>query len=133
MKFSTKTTYGLRSIVFLASAEEGKNISLSSISNQEGISLKYLERIFSCLKKAGLVNSEKGVSGGYVLAKSSSDITVFDVIESLEGDMGLFHCIGANGKVTCSSKCNCAANGVLKKVEFSVNKALINMTIKDLL
>lgn len=133
MKFSTKTTYGLRSIIKIAINKGKSSVSLASISREEGISLKYLERIFSLLKKAGIVDSEKGVSGGYFLADKAENISVHDIVSALEGDMNLFHCIGEDGKMVCSKKCDCSANWVLDKVQNSINSSLKKMSLKDLL
>ncbi len=133
MKFSTRTTYGLRAIIRLAEAFGGNSVSLASISREEDISLKYLERIFSSLKKAEIIKSEKGVTGGYSLIQDPSEVTILRVVKALEGDMNLFHCMGDGEKIICSSKCGCTATRVLKTVQDAINKSLNSMTLKDLL
>ena len=60
-------------------------VQLSSIAERNKISVKYLEQIFSGLRRAGLVKSIKGPQGGYLLAKSPESITVADVIYALDG------------------------------------------------
>ena len=80
MIFSTRSTYGLRAIINLAKQQKFGNVSLSVIAKQENISLKYLEKLFASLKKAGLVKSVKGATGGYLLAKDSKKITVYVVL-----------------------------------------------------
>lgn len=124
MKFSTKTTYGLRAMIMLAGNYKKKLVSLPLIAECEGISVKYLERIFSELKKNGLVESEKGVKGGYSLAKKPSLISVFDIVKAMEGKMTPFHCLDEDGKIYCSSKCNCGATSVLIKVQNAINSNL---------
>jgi len=108
------------------------NISLPEIAREENISLKYLERLFSKLKKSGLVISEKGMSGGYKLAKNSKDINVFEIITALEGALSPFHCVDEKGKIKCSSKCSCGATSVLLKVQQAVNSTLKKTKLSDL-
>lgn len=132
MKFSTKTTYGLRAMINLAKVADDKSVSLATIAKNENISQKYLERLFSDLKKAKLVEAEKGASGGYKLAKKASLITVYDIVSTLEGEISPFHCLGANGKIKCSSKCNCGATLVLVKVQKAIVETLKGIKLEDL-
>ncbi|MCK5415977.1 Rrf2 family transcriptional regulator [Candidatus Parcubacteria bacterium] len=133
MKFSTRTTYGLRALIKLSEKFGKNNVSLASISRDEHISLKYLEQIFSSLKKANLVKSEKGATGGYSLVKKPEEITIFEIIEILEKDMNLFRCIDQHGKVNCNFKCNCGATKVLINVQRAINDTLKGMSLKDLI
>ena len=78
MKFSTRTTYGLRAMIYLARRYEStESISLAQIAKDENLSLAYLERLFALLKKAGIVLAEKGKSGGYLLSKDPKQIDIF--------------------------------------------------------
>ncbi|MFH0840714.1 MAG: Rrf2 family transcriptional regulator [bacterium] len=131
MRFSTRSTYGLRAMINLA--EKASNISLSQISKEEHISRKYLEIIFAQLKKAKLIKSIKGATGGYSLAKPAKDISVFEIIKALERNMNVFHCVGSKGKVYCSQACDCRVNLVLAKVQNSVNKTLLDIKLSELI
>jgi len=132
MKFSTKSSYGLRAIIHLAK-NYGKNpLSLAKISRIERISLAYLERLFSQLKKANLVVSSKGITGGYQLAKSPAKITVFEIIQALEGQISVFRCVGTNSKIFCGIK-TCPSVKVYQKVQKALVKSLKSMTLKDLI
>lgn len=133
MKFSTKTTYGLRAIICLAQNSSQDSISLSLIAKEENISLKYLERLFSLLKRASLIQSEKGASGGYKLAKKYDEISVYEIIEALEGKIAPFHCLEENSKIYCSSKCNCQANIALGKIQGSIDQTLKKIKLSQLL
>lgn len=125
MKFSTKAEYGLRAIVHLDKAGK-KPVSLASIAKIEKLSLPYLERIFSELKKAGLIISFIGTNGGYVLSKSSVKIKVSEVIEALEGPLFNFKCAG------CSMK-GCAVNPVWQKLYAQIYKTLNSITLNSLI
>lgn len=132
MKFSTKTTYGLRAMILLAQ-EKKSSVSLSLIAERESISLKYLERIFSQLKREKLIKSEKGSAGGYYLAREAKNITIYDIVKALEGDISPFYCVEKSEKVYCGKKCNCAVMGVLKKVQDSLINTLRDIKLTDLL
>ncbi len=132
MKFSTRTTYGLRAMINLAQTHGQGSTALSKIAKDEKISQGYLERLFKNLKNAELVKSIKGASGGYELAKDPSRIMVFDIVKTLEGKMSPFHCLDDSGKIYCDKKCNCGATLVLAKVQAAVNRTLRSMTLKDL-
>jgi len=132
MKFSTRSSYGLRAIIHLARNHAKGPYSLKKIAQAEHISQAYLERLFSRLKKAGLVLSSKGVAGGYQLAHNPSKISVFSVIEALEGDISVFHCLGAQGQISCGIKA-CPSAKVYQKVQKALVSSLKSMTLKDLI
>ena len=133
MKFSTRTTYGLRAMIKLAESYGQGSVSLAKIAKQESISSKYLERLFAKLKQFKLVVSEKGATGGYILSAAPDKINIFNIVKSLEGDMSPFHCLSENGKIVCSAKCKCGATNVLLKVQEAVNKTLRGMKLSDLI
>ena len=85
MNLSKKSRYGITALIDLAVYARNQCVQLSSIAERNNISVKYLEQIFSSLRKAGLVRSVKGPQGGYLLAKSPESITVADVIYALDG------------------------------------------------
>ncbi|MBU0722266.1 Rrf2 family transcriptional regulator [Patescibacteria group bacterium] len=133
MKFSTRATYGLRAIINLAKHFNESNLALSVIAMEEAISLKYLETLFANLKKAGLVKSIKGAGGGYKLAKPARQITVYEIINALEGKMSLFHCLDKLGKVYCKKNCTCSATMALVKIQELIMKTLKNLRLSKLL
>ncbi len=133
MIFSTRSTYGLRAVINLSKQEKFGSVSLAVIARQENISLKYLERLFASLKKAGLVKAVKGASGGYLLAKSSKQINIYDIIKALEGKLNAFHCTGEKEKIYCGNKCKCEVTSVLSKVEQAINSTLKGIKLNQLL
>lgn len=133
MKFSTRSTYGLKAMIHLAQNWQKGSIPLSAIAKNENISLGYLERIFAVLKKAKLVKSEKGASGGYVLSRRPDDINVYSIINALEGETSSFHCVEKGDKVYCSEKCECSVEPALFKVAQAISAALKNIKLKDLI
>ena len=85
MNLSKKSRYGITALIDLAVYARNQCVQLSSIAERNKRSVKYLEQIFSGLRRAGLVKSIKGPQGGYLLAKSPESITVADVIYALDG------------------------------------------------
>lgn len=84
MKFSTRTLYGLKAILVLASRYGEGSLSVATIAKKEGISVAYLEQILNSLKKKGWVKSVRGPQGGYVLAEKPSSITLFALFDALD-------------------------------------------------
>jgi len=132
MKFSTRSSYGLRAISHLARNYQKEPISLAKIAQAEKISQAYLERLFARLKKANLVTSSKGMAGGYQLTKKPSQIAVLDVLGALEGNISVFRCLNNSGKIVCSLKA-CPSAKVYQKVQKAINQSLKSMTLKDLI
>ncbi len=84
MKLSTKGVYGLRALINLASAETPP-VLLKDIASEEKISEKYLEAIFSSLRKNDIITATRGKNGGYALALPAENITLNKIIDALEG------------------------------------------------
>ena len=123
MKISTKTTYGLQAMVYLA--KHGKQpVALKEISQKERIPFAYLEKIFSILEKNNLVKSKKGPNGGYMLAKKN--ITLSDIIAPLEGD--IMKCISKG----CAMQCKCQTYNVGIKIQEAVYQTLKKIKLHDL-
>ncbi len=83
--FSAKAHYGLKAIIYLAKNAGKGPIQAKEIAVTQNVPVRYLELLLSQLKKARLINSNRGKLGGYFLAKPASSITVFDVVSALEG------------------------------------------------
>lgn len=134
MKFSTKSQYGLRAMVYLARFKD-KTSSLRVISEAEGIPFDYLEKIISNLEKAGFLRSKRGVSGGYFLALPAKEIRVGEIIKTLEGTMAPVKCLVKDKKkrYRCPKERKCKTRKVWKKVQDSLNSALDSMTLADLI
>jgi Rrf2 family protein len=89
MKLSTKGRYGLRALLELAIQAGNGHQPLNLVAERQGMSVSYLEHLFSLMKKAGLVRSVKGAQGGYMLARPADRMRVGDVLRALEGELTL--------------------------------------------
>ena len=139
MKISKRAQYGLRAMVFLAKSYNGpkgapKVASTKTISENEGVSFDFLEKIIRQLAEAKLVNGKKGVQGGYSLSRSPKKINANDVVSVLEGRG---NSPGYSKKVVdcslCARKSKCLTKNVWQKVETSLNKTLKSITLADLI
>ncbi|NLL30278.1 MAG: Rrf2 family transcriptional regulator [Clostridiales bacterium] len=86
MKISTKGRYGLRALMDMAMNAEKESITIKTISERQNISERYLEQIFSLLRKGGIIVGRKGAQGGYNLVKKQSEITIGEILKALEGE-----------------------------------------------
>jgi Rrf2 family iron-sulfur cluster assembly transcriptional regulator len=132
MRLSTRTTYGLKALIFIAKHSK-KAVSLSEISEHEGISIKYLEAIFSRLKKAKIVTAGRGASGGYSLNSKTSAISLNQIFEALEGKKTLASCNSNHKTKQCSNACKCAVSHVTDKINQAIEDTLEKITLKDLI
>ncbi|WP_455487260.1 RrF2 family transcriptional regulator, partial [Clostridium sp.] len=86
MKISTKGRYGIKALIDLVMNSENESVTLKTISKRQNISERYLEQIFSALRKSGIIIGRKGAQGGYTLAKDPKEITISEILRVLEGE-----------------------------------------------
>lgn len=142
MKLSTRAIYGLRALIDLGLHSENDTVSLQSIANRQGISIGYLEQLMAMLKKAGMVTSSRGASGGYRLGCPPDKITAGDVLRVLEGGLEAVKCQGESGAGACSNVSEegvcqsaelCVAKFVWKRINDSITDAVDNLTLEELI
>ena len=131
MKLSTRGRYGLHAMYALACGYGGAPMSINTIAETQGISEAYLEQLISSLKRDGLVAAKRGSSGGYVLSRPPKDITVGDVLRSVEGAMELVGCV--SGDDPCSMAGECPSRRIWKKISDGLNEMLDSYTLEDML
>ena len=85
MQFTKAEEYGVHGVIYLAEKDRSVVTPLSEISDAQGIPEKFLAKIFQSLSKAGIVRSHRGVRGGFTLARDPKDITVKQVLETIQG------------------------------------------------
>lgn len=131
MMISTKGKYGLVAMLDMAVNSTDECIPLKSIADRQNISPKYLEQVFSLLKKANLIKSTKGYKGGYTLSRNPSNIGVGEILRVLEGELTITkhnECCDYN-KNTIE---NCIEDSVWKKVDNSINNLVDSITLEQL-
>lgn len=138
MLFSTRAEYGVRLMVELGRQPGDEPVSLSAVAEGEHLPLSYLEHLVAKLRKAGLVESQRGARGGYRLGRPADDIDMLEVVQALEGAIAPMECfhMEPEGKVSCSHEADgdraCATKVLWTKVHGGVAKALAGTTLADL-
>lgn len=130
LRVSTKGRYGVRAMLELAIGYGDGPILMSTISENQEVSRKYLYALLSSLKAAGLVRSVRGTGGGYVLARNPSEITLGDIIRALEGSLCLVDCV--DDESVCDRSAACVAREVWQKLSARIELFLNGMTLADL-
>jgi Rrf2 family iron-sulfur cluster assembly transcriptional regulator len=130
MKFSTKTRYGLRAMVELAQWNSDTPLMVRKIAEDQEVSKKYLDSIFSGLKLAGLVRATRGAAGGFTLARPATEITLLDIVRALEGDLFPVDC--CLNPDTCHRAERCASREVWQRVGETLEGTLAEVTLAGL-
>ena len=133
MKLTSKGRYAVMALVDLARFDNINPVSLRDISLRQGISLDYLEQIFSKLKKNEIVKSIRGTQGGYVLNKNPNDIKLTNIFKAVDEKVKTVQCKkeskrGCNGKAT-----KCITHNLWDELEIHINTFFENKSLKDLL
>lgn len=121
MKLSNKTIYGIKALLEIA-LHNGSEVSSAEIAAAQKVPAKFLEQIMAILKRNKLVVSSRGPSGGYLLAKKPKEITLFDVVELLDGAITL----------TANLKKGNNLLAVMQQIENKLVHELKNVTLEDL-
>ena len=107
MILGTKARYAVMAMVELAGRPEDKPVTLSELAEAQGITLPYLEQIFSKLKQSHMVKSVRGPGGGYILAHPAEKITISDIVQAVDESIKMTRCDKHehNGCMAGGSKC----------------------------
>ena len=132
MRISTRGRYGLRALVDIALNNPTEITTLRSIAENQKISESYLEQVFTSLRKAGLVIAIRGAQGGYRLGRPADQITVAEILKSLEGPLAPVHCVGPDAAPQCDRENTCITRPFWEELNKVINDFLDNTTLQDL-
>lgn len=133
MKISTKGRYGMRILLDLALHEGTEPRMLRDIAKSQGLSEKYLSRLIIELRQAGMVESVRGARGGYHLARDPKKISLLEIIEVMEGPVGIVNCVYKDNKKFCDRIETCGPREVLAIVNEKIRQVLSESTLQDML
>ena len=135
MKITAMEEYGLRCLLRVAEQGEGEAIAAPEIAEQEGLSLSYTQKIMRVLSKGDLVDSRRGVQGGYVLTRDAEEITVGDAIRVLGGIFEVEEiCERHTGEFEeCANRCNCGIRPVWAHISRFVVETLDGISLEVLM
>ncbi len=131
MKLSTRTRYAMRAVLELAEHYGNGPLQTRVIAQNQEISVKYLEQLMAALKSAGLIRSQRGAKGGYVLANPPETVKLSDVFDVFEGPVVTVECV-ANDKY-CKKSVNCVARQIWCDIQRTVRNVLQSTTLKDVI
>ena len=129
---STKGRYSIRILLDLAQHRQEGYISLKTIAERQGYSMKYLEMIVGSLKRAGLVASIRGKEGGYQLVRDPEDYTIGEILRCIEDNLAPVACIKA-GDICCEHAGECMTVPMWKELDDITNAYLDGVSLQDLL
>ena len=130
MKFNTQIRYGMRAMVEIAKNDQETGILQKDISENQKISLKYLDHIIHSLKTAGLIVNIKGKKSGYRLTRPATEISTLDIYSAFEPEMAVIECLSEHFNCELESICN--TNQFWRGLNKLVVEYFIQNTLEDL-
>lgn len=136
MKLSTRGEYALRALLVLGRdyQEDDSVVRIQEISDQQNIPKRFLEQILNDLKSARVVESKRGVAGGYRLSRPPEKITLAEVIRHVEGALAPVSCVSERfyEKCSCPDEARCAIRSVMKEARDAVVKVVERVTVAEM-
>ena len=135
MKLSLRGEYALRALVVLGTKyTDDSVVRIQTIAQEQNRPKRFLEQILNDLRSAGLVQSRRGVAGGYRLAKAPDQITLAEVVRLIEGALAPVNCVSERfyEKCSCPDEATCGIRSVMKEVRDGIVKILEKVTVAEL-
>ena len=138
LKISKKADYALMALQHIASVQfgditPGRVVNTKEIAEEYNIPLELLAKVLQVLSKNGLIESHNGPKGGYLLARSARQITIGQILESIEGPLAITDCSHEKEGDCCMQRANCKLRTPLLKTQDSIYQLLNNMTLGDMM
>ncbi len=130
MKITAKSRYALRVLLDIAMADNSEPRTIGEIAESQSISEKFISRIVVPLRRAGLLDSERGARGGLRLARQADAITLFEIVTAMEGAIGVVSCL--RRPKSCPRHGHCAAEQAWGKVNDAFVDALRAQTLAEI-
>ena len=132
MKLTSKGRYAVMALVDLARFDNINPVSLRDISLRQGISLDYLEQIFSKLRKKEIVQSVRGTQGGYILNKKANEIKLTNIFDAVDEKVKTVQC-KKDSKKSCNGKAiKCVTHNLWDELETHINNFFEKKSLEDL-
>jgi Rrf2 family cysteine metabolism transcriptional repressor len=134
MKLSVRGEYAMRALLVLGLNYGDSVVRIQTISEQQNIPKRFLEQILNDLKSAGIVESRRGIAGGYRLARRPDEIKLAAVVRHIEGALAPVSCVSERfyEKCSCPDESRCAIRSVMKEVREAVVKIMERVSIAEL-
>src|SRR6266446_9954881 len=134
MKLSLRGEYALRALLVLGLNYDQPLVRIQAISDQQNIPKRVLEQILNDLRSAGIVQSKRGMAGGYRLARNPEQITLAAVVRHIEGALAPVSCVSEKfyEKCSCPDESRCPIRSVMKEIREAIVKIAERITIAHL-
>ena len=129
MRLTTKGRFAVTAMLDLALQNTDKPVTLADISERQGISLSYLEQLFSRLRRNGLVKSVRGPGGGYRIAKNQAEITISEIITAVDELIDATQC---GGQENCHDERRCMTHDLWASLNDKILEYLSGVSLADL-
>lgn len=135
MKISAKEEYGLRILLRIAKVKDDEGLSISQLSEAEGLSVSYAAKITRILRMEGYIQSTRGPKGGYVLAKAPEEIHVQELLRALDGPLfDASFCNSHTGQQRmCTNSVDCSTRSLWRIMQLALDRILEQITLQHLL
>lgn len=130
MKLTTKGRYAVTAMLDLAIHAQSKPVPLADISQRQGVSLSYLEQLFSRLRKGNLVESARGPGGGYRLARAADQIAVVEVLKAIDENIEITNC---DQKANCQNGEPCLTHELWMDLSHRIYEFLEGISLGQLI
>ena len=130
MIISSKGKYGLVALMDICLYSRSEAVTLKSVSKRQDISERYLEQIFSILRKGGIISSKTGAQGGYFLSRKPKDITVGEIFHILEGDLKIVSPSEEKNDIECFMQKK-IWNNINRQIETYFNSITLEERVKN--
>ena len=130
MQLTRQTEYAMLGLIYLSRKRPAQSAMLREISAAWGLPEKFLAKIFQKLSRAGILESNRGAQGGFKLARPAAEITLHEVIETIEGPFALNWCLEHDSN--CEQFQLCGLQAVLNKAQQRMRDVFMETTLADL-
>ncbi len=130
MVITRATEYAIRTVIFLAQQPPDQIVLKKDICRTQDVTPAFLTKILQPLIKAGIVSSQRGVGGGFLLAKDPSEISILDILQAEEGPLKLNHCLIEEG--FCHREAHCSAHEVWAEAQQEMVNVLKKHNLAEL-
>lgn len=130
MQITRGTDYAVRVMVHLATLPEGSRVPVTELARVGGAPESFVSKVLQQLVRAGMVQSSRGMGGGFMLAIDPANVTLLDVVEAIEGPLRINLCLP--GEHTCDRKTWCSVHPVWQEAQGALKAILRTASIKGL-
>lgn len=132
MKFQITTDYAIRTILFMASKDIQEISTAKEAAAQLGMTYSYFNKVASKIRQAGFIQSIQGPGGGYRLAKDAANISLYDIVVAMEGNICINRCLQPDKYCSRDATATCPVHSVLGSLQNQIVDTLKSVSIADL-